>query len=271
MEPELRLLSSRRAQRLLHRDPPERDPGERYARPGDIRTEGFDASLGLDPARVRDWFGKAVSVLDRTRTDPWIPHLVWVGRHRKKKLTTAYREIVYDLSDDGPLRQFKNFRWMVIDATHDPKFAEDLEEMWPSRAEGLFINSTVREMLLRLTWLWFRMGGAIPGKTGLPQLDADFAEARREMSRLELELTPNGKLKVDHRYNEHNDLADAIMFSLYRPMTLVRRTLGAGTRAIARPASGRAQGTDKFMDAVVGRQLPPHRFDGPPGSRRRIY
>jgi len=260
MEPELRLLDGRRARHWLHPEGPgERDPSVRYARAGAVRTSEFDKSIGIDPARVRDFFSKAVSVLPRVRTEPWLPSVVWVDRHRGKRLTAAYRELVFELSAGGPLARFSDFRWLVVDATHDPKFAEDLEEMWPGRAEGLHITSEARERLLRATWLWFRLGGSLPGRTGNRDLDANIAETRREMERLELKLTPNGKLKVDHRYNEHNDLADAVMFSLLRPMEAVRRLLG-GTRAAAAPASAPHDPfeEDPMLAAVTSRILPPN-------------
>jgi len=263
MEPELRLLDGRRARRALRRDPPETSHERRHAREEAINPAHFYKSAGIDPARRRDWFAKSVFALSRVQTDLWVPMLVWLDRHRGVRMPVAYREIVHEFGDNGPLtRRFGRFDHMCIDATHDPKFAEDLEEMWPGRVEGLHITSEARERMLRTTWLWFRLGGALPGRTGVDAFDHCVAEARREMERLELKLTPNGKMKVDHHYSEHNDLADAMMLGLLWPMDRVRRLLGGSQRAMCAPATNEAFNDDPLMRTAARLRMPEHLMGG---------
>lgn len=250
------LLLTPQARLMMSRGPQEADERKRHGGAQPIDPRDFRKFLGLDPARSRDWFGKAIAVLPRVRTYPkWLPLLVWVGRHRGKKMPVAFRDIVYDVEEGGRLSHFRDFEHVVVDSGHDPTFAENLEERWPSRVTALKMTSPLNEAIYRTTYLWFRLGGSIPGHTGDAELDRSLDETRREFERLNLELTPSGRIKVDHHYNEHDDLAKAAMYALYKPMTIVRAVLG-GLRAQAAVASGRAAHPDPLMQMAMARHGP---------------
>ena len=243
--------------------------GKRFARSDEISIDQFTTHYGIDPARSRDWFTRTVTALSRVVTQPiWLPQIVHMDRHRGMRMPDALRDLTSSMEPGGACERFAGFTSMCIDATHDPTLAETLEERYPARVEAFIYTQKSKEALYRDMWLWFQLGGRLPGKTGSRAFDECIRLARVEIERMRLEVMPNGKLRVDHHPGEHDDLVDSIMLSLRKPMQIVRRKLG-GIRAVARAASGNWR-EDPLLATIADRARGPY-VDGTMGGRAKRW